>query len=24
MLQLFIAFQLARRALRGEDEISIP
>jgi uncharacterized protein len=24
MLQLFIAFQLARRALRGEDEIAIP
>jgi uncharacterized protein len=24
MLQLFIAYQLARRALRGEDEISIP
>jgi uncharacterized membrane protein YfcA len=24
MLQMFIAFQLARRALRGEDEISIP
>jgi uncharacterized membrane protein YfcA len=24
MLQLFIAFQLARRALRGEDEISVP
>jgi uncharacterized membrane protein YfcA len=24
MLQLFIAFQLARRALRDEDEISIP
>jgi uncharacterized protein len=24
LLQLFIAFQLARRALRGEDEISIP
>jgi uncharacterized membrane protein YfcA len=24
MLQLFIAFRLARRALRGEEEISIP
>jgi uncharacterized membrane protein YfcA len=24
VLQLFIAFQLARRGLRGEDEISIP